>query len=131
MTRTREVPASNTAQTIRLVQVGAALSLLVLVWQFVSAGQMLNGADAKGGHGTGAIVLHVVTGLALAAAVLHGRRSGTWWPAALAGVVFLLTFVQAALGSSGTVTVHVPLALGIAVGVVWLTAWAFGTATRR
>jgi hypothetical protein len=39
--------------------------------------------------------------------------------------------VQAAVGSSGTVTVHVPLALGIAVGVVWLTAWAFGGATRR
>lgn len=128
MTRTREVTAGTTAQTIRLVQVGATLSLLGLIWQFVSAGQLLSGADARSVHGTGAIVLHVVTGLALVAAVLHGRRSGTWWPAVLAAVVFLLTFVQAALGAAGTVTAHVPMALAITVGVVWLTAWSFRSA---
>ena len=51
-----------------------------------------------------------------------------WWPAALAAAVFVLTFVQAALGSSGPITTHVPLALVVTVGVVWLAAWSFRTA---
>src|SRR3712207_7985047 len=86
---------------------------------------MLVGEDATGGHGAGAIVLHVTTGLLLAATVLHGRRTRVWWPAALAAAVFVLTFVQAALGSSGSITTHVPLALVVTVGVVWLGARSF------
>jgi hypothetical protein len=129
MSRTREIAVGDTSQTIRLLQVGTALSLLVMLWQFVSAGQIMSGADATGRHGAGAIALHLVTGLTLAATVLHARRSGTWWPVGLAAVVFVLTFIQAGLGSSGTVAVHVPLALGITAGVVWLTAWAFLPAT--
>jgi hypothetical protein len=104
------------------------LSLLVLFWQFLSAGRILVGEDATGGHGTGAIALHVATGLLLVATVLHGRRTRVWWPAALAAAVFVLTFVQAALGSSGSIVTHVPLALVLTVGTAWLTAWSFRTA---
>jgi hypothetical protein len=128
MSQTRTGVTGSSTGTIRLLQISTALSVVVLLWQFASAGQMLNRVDAEGGHGAGAIALHVVTALTLVGAVLHGRRSGTWWPAVLAGVVLLLTFVQAAVGSAGTITVHVPLALVITAGVVWLTAWAFRSA---
>ena len=89
---------------------------------------MLVGEDALGGHGAGAIALHVTTGLLLGATVLHGRRTRVWWPAALAAAVFVLTFVQAALGSAGSIVTHVPLALVITVGTVWLAAWSFRSA---
>jgi hypothetical protein len=124
MTRTRGT-AVAAPSTVRPVQAMAALSLLVLLWQFVSAGRIMVGEDATGGHGTGAIALHVTTGLLLLATVLHGRRTRVWWPAALAAVVFVLTFVQAALGSSGSIATHVPLALVLTVGTAWLAAWAF------
>ena len=125
MSQTRDTTVAALPSTIRLVQVTAALSLLVLLWQFLSAGRLLAGEDAIGGHGAGAIALHVTTGLLLATAVLHGRRTRVWWPAALAAVVFVLTFVQAALGSAGSLTTHVPLALVVTVGTVWLAAWSF------
>ncbi|MGR6967263.1 hypothetical protein ACU610_22665 [Geodermatophilus sp. URMC 61] len=129
MTRTRGTTVAAPASTLRPVQAAAVLSVLVLFWQFFSAGRMLVGEDATGGHGAGAIALHVTTGLLLAAAVLHGRRTRVWWPAALAAAVFVLTFVQAALGSSGSIVTHVPLALVVTVGVVWLAAWSFRSPT--
>ena len=125
MTRTRDTAVAAPVSTLRPVQAAAVLSVLVLFWQFLSAGRILVGEDATGGHGAGAIALHVATGLLLAATVLHGRRTRVWWPAALAAAVFLLTFVQAWLGSHDAVAVHVPLALVVTVGVVWLAAWAF------
>ena len=121
MTRTRDTAPS----TLRAVQATAALALLVLLWQFVSAGRIMVGEDATGGHGAGAIALHVTTGLLVVATALHGRSTRVWWPAALAGAVFVLTFVQAALGSSGSITTHVPLALVLTVGTAWLAAWSF------
>ena len=127
MTRTRDTTVAAPVSTLRPVQAAAVLSVLVLFWQFLSAGRMLVGEDAVG-HGAGAIALHVTTGLLLVATVLHGRRTRVWWPAALAAAVFVLTFVQAALGSSGSITTHVPLALVVTVGVVWLAAWSFRTA---
>ncbi len=129
MTRTRDTTVVAPPSTIRPVQAAAALALLVLFWQFLSAGRIMVGEDATGGHGAGAIALHVTTGLLLAVTVLHGRRTRVWWPAALAAVVFVLTFVQAALGSSGSIATHVPLALVLTVGTAWLAAWAFRPAT--
>ena len=128
MTRTRDTTVAAPVSTLRPVQAAAVLSVLVLLWQFLSAGRMLVGEDAVGGHGAGAIALHVTTGLLLVAAVLHGRRTRVWWPAALAAAVFVLTFVQAWLGSHDAVAVHVPLALVVTAGTVWLTAWSFRAA---
>ncbi|MGK5110578.1 hypothetical protein [Geodermatophilus sp. CPCC 205506] len=125
MTRTRDAAVASQTSTIRLAQAAAVLSVLVVLWQFFSAGRLLEGADALGGHGGGAIVLHVATGLLLVAAVLYGRQSGLWWPAGLAAAVFVLTFVQGALGSSGNIAAHVPVAVVVTIGIVWLTAWAF------
>jgi hypothetical protein len=122
MTRTRDT-AVAAPSTLRPVQAAAVLALLVLFWQFLSAGRILVGEDATGGHGAGAIALHVTT--VLLATALHGRRTRVWWPTALAATVFVLTFVQAALGSSGSIATHVPLALVLTVGTAWLAAWAF------
>ena len=128
MTRTRDAAVATPVSTLRPVQAAALLSVLVLFWQFLSAGRVLVGEDALGGHGAGAIALHVTTALLLGAAVLHGRRTRLWWPAALAAAVFVLTFVQAWLGSHDGIAVHVPLALVITLGTVWLAAWSFRSA---
>jgi len=127
MTRTPAAPVgAGTASTLRLVQGTAVLALLVLLWQFATAGRLVGGSDVLGAHGAGAIALHVATGLLLVATALHWRRSdGPVWAVALAAVVFLATFLQAALGSAGNLTAHVPGALLLTVGTVWLTAWAF------
>ncbi len=125
MTRTRDTAVAAPPTAIRFAQAATVLSVLVLLWQFFSAGQLVAGEDALGGHGAGAIALHVSSALVLVATVLHGRQTRIWWPAVLAAVVFLLTFVQAALGSSGDIALHVPVALVLTAGTVWLTAWAF------
>jgi hypothetical protein len=113
---------------LRAVQVLAVLSVLNLICQFVTAGQLLprGGRAALGLHSTGAVVLHVVTGLLAVALILYARSErGPWWPAVLAVVVFVLSFVQAYFGDHGVLAVHVPGALVLTVGIVWLTAWSF------
>ncbi|MGY1679677.1 hypothetical protein [Geodermatophilus sp. SYSU D01176] len=126
---TRDTTVAAPTSTTRPVQAAAVLSLLVLSWQFLSAGRIMAGEDAVGSHGAGAIALHVTTGLLLLATALHGQRTRIWWPAALAAGVFVLTFVQAWLGSHGGIAVHIPLAMVLTVGIVWLTVWAFRSPT--
>jgi hypothetical protein len=126
MTRTEPAPAhQRTASADRFVQAAAVLSLLGLLWQFATAGRILSGAQATGIHGAGAIALHVTTGLLALATLLHARAGGARWPVVVAVLVFACTFVQAALGDAGVMSAHVPGALVITVGTVWLTAWAF------
>jgi hypothetical protein len=129
MTRSHPAPtASRSASTVRAVQAAAVLSTLALLWQFFTAGRMISGTDAVGAHGAGAIALHVTTFLLVAATALHARAGGARWPAAVSGAVFIATFVQAYLGDEGNLNAHVPGALVLTVGTVWVTAWAF---TRR
>ena len=102
-----------------------ALAVVVLAWQFVTAGELLPRGGPVELHATGAIALHVVLGLlAIAAIQLAGAARGPWWPAVLAVLVFLLSFVQAYVGSNGPLAVHVPCALVVTVGTVWLAAWS-------
>jgi hypothetical protein len=116
---------------LRAVQVLAVLSVLNLVCQYVTAGQLFPRGGPLGVHATGAIVLHVVTGLLTVAAVLYARADrGLWWPAAVAAVVFVLSFVQAYFGEHTNLAIHVPGALVLTVGIVWVTAWSF-TRVRR
>ncbi len=49
--------------------------------------------------------------------------------AAPAAGVFALTFLQAWLGSHGGIAVHIPLAMVLTVGSVWLAAWSFRSPT--
>jgi hypothetical protein len=125
--------ASSSTGLLRAVQMTAVLAVLNLVLQYVTAGQILpRGGPAIGVHATGAIVLHIVTGLLALAAILYARaRRGPWWPPVVAVLVFVCTFVQAYFGDEGNLKVHVPGALVLTVGIVWLTAWSFTRAVRR
>ncbi|MDL5156120.1 hypothetical protein [Actinomycetospora termitidis] len=135
-TRTTESPDARTAgptdTILRAVQVTAVLSVLNLAVQFLTAGQMFPRGGPVDVHAAGAIVLHVVTGLLTIAAVLYGRaHRGPWWPAVLAALVFVASFVQAWFGEHTNLAIHVPGALVLTVGTVWVTAWSFTRAVRR
>jgi hypothetical protein len=43
----------------------------------------------------------------------------------VSAVVFVAPFVQAAVGHAQNLSAHVPGALALTVGIVWVTAWAF------
>ena len=125
MTRTAPLPTRSTG-TIRAVQASAALSVVVLLVQFVTAGQMLaDHGGARDGHAAGAIALHVVGLLLVVATALHARAGGARWPVVVSAAVFVAGFVQAAVGDAGDMGAHVPGALVLTVGTVWVTAWAF------
>lgn len=101
----------------------AALAVVAVLWQFVTAGQLLpQGSEgAETGHAGGAIVLHVVSGLAAVAAVVLWRQGVVGVGlTALAVVVFGFGFLQAALGGYSSLYVHIPGAMLLTTGVVWL-----------
>jgi hypothetical protein len=110
----------------RALQVGAVLTLASLAFQYVTAGQLFPDGGPEELHAGGAIVLHVLSGLTALAAVLLWRRGAVAvrMPA-LAAVVFVLTFVQAATGGRDTLWIHVPGAMVVTVGAVWVAVWAF------
>ena len=126
MTTTSRTPATDAPTASRPLLTGlkvtAALAVLVVLWQFVTAGQLFSqdGGPVEA-HEAGAIVLHVVSGLAAIAAVLLWRQGAVAaWVAALAVVVFAFGFLQAALGGFDTLYVHVPGAMILTGGTVWL-----------
>jgi hypothetical protein len=124
--------AGSTLTLLRGLQVTAVLSVLGLAFQFVTAGQLFPEGGPEEVHAGGAVFLHVVSGLAAIAAVLLWRRGGPpVRTAVLAVVVFGLTFVQAATGGRDTLWIHVPGAMVLTVGAVWLAVWAFTPAARR
>ncbi len=124
MTRT-DPSRTASGSGLQLFRIGALASLAVLLWQFVTAGQLVSGQDLTALHAVGAVALHVTTAITLLGAFLHWRGSRADQPLLIvAAVVFLAAFAQAALGSAGNMALHVPGALVITVGVVWLAAWA-------
>jgi len=123
MTRTHRPETVSGAD--RLFRIAAPASVVALLWQFVTAGQLVSGNDVTVLHLIGATALHVTTGLTLVAAFLHWRRTRADQPVLVgAAVVFVLTFVQAALGGAEALAAHVPGALVVTVGVVWLAVRA-------
>lgn len=133
-TSTRRPAARSAAPTgaLRFLQVATALSVLVVLLQFVTAGQLLSGApQLEGLHALGAIALHVVQGLVVVAAlVLQRVTRGPVWPTALAVLSFAIGFAQAWTGDHTSLAVHVPGAVITTVVTVWLTAWAFASGRR-
>ncbi len=109
----------------------ALATVAVVVVLFGTAGALVQAGELKNIHGAAAIVLHVVTGgLMVALAGLAYSRQRGWWAAAVAGVIFAFSFVQAALGEGPTLGVHVPGSLVIVAGTIWLTVWLLSSATR-
>jgi hypothetical protein len=132
MTQTAAAHSTTTSRAtgvLRAFQVLAVLTVVELLVQYVTAGQMVGPAhshDAHELHETGAVVLHVLSGLTTVAAIALWRlRPAPAWPAVLSAVVFVLTFVQAYLGDDETLYLHVPGALVLSVGSVWLAVWGF------
>lgn len=105
---------------VRLYQVFSVLTALVVLNQFITAGQLFPNGGPYELHAAGAIVLHVVSGLAVIAAFVLWRTSGmTTRAAALPVVVFVFTFIQAATGGYDNLAVHVPGAMILTAGVIW------------
>ena len=131
MTRTHAAPeTARSAGTIQPVQVTAVLTVLSLLWQWLRAGRLLSQSDALDAHGAGAIVLHVVAALLVVATAVHARAGGARWPVVVSAAVLLAGFAQAAIGDAGNMTAHVPGALVLTAGTVWVTAWAFRSRQR-
>ena len=126
---------STTSATgvLRALQVSAALTVLNIVIQGLTAGQLMaRNESALSLHSGGAILLHVLSAVTTVAAFLYWRATrGPLWPTILSAVVFVLGFVQAYVGDSGAMSVHVPLALLLTAGAVWVLVWAVGPAVRR
>jgi hypothetical protein len=121
--RRTAVPAALVA-----LRVLALLTVAVLLWQFVTAGGFVGTPGAEGAvelHATGAVVLHVVSGLTTVAAAVLWRAGAAAWPVAVAALVFVLSFVQAYVGSHGPLLVHVPGAMVLTTGAVLVAAWSF------
>lgn len=118
-------PDTASSAPVLALRVLAVASVAVIAWQFVSAAGLFTGGDL-GPHAAGSIVLHVVTGLAAGAAIwLRSRNGGPWWPSVLAVAVFAFTFVQGYFGDYPGLVVHVPGAMALTAGSVWLAAWSF------
>jgi len=119
-------------RTLVAFQVLAVFSVLSLAFQFVTAGELVAHRGASTDvHGAGAIILHVITGLTAIAAGLHWRARRTHrWPMAVAALVFVFSFIQAAIGDLGVMWAHVPGALVLTVGAVWVAAWSFSRGAR-
>jgi hypothetical protein len=123
--------ATSHAPLVRALRVLVVLTFLNVLLQFVTAGQLFPQGGPEGLHAAGAITLHVVSGLAALAAVLLWRRGGaTVALPALSIVVFLGTLVQAAIGGRSTLWIHVPGAMVLTSGVVWLLVRVLRPDTR-
>ncbi len=124
----------NGTTSLRTLQVLATLSALTVLYQFITAGQLLPQESSKSLvtlHAAGAYGVHVFTFLVTAAAFWHYRRSsGPLWPTVLAGAVLVIGFVQAYYGNRDTLYIHIPGAMLLTAGVVWTMVWCFGRATR-
>jgi hypothetical protein len=123
MTQTATPTETTTTPTtlLRGLQVLAGLEVLNVLFQYITAGQLFPSGGPQELHAAGAIVLHVVSGVAAICAFLLWRQQRiTTGLAALAVVVFAYTFVQAAIGGYDTLYIHVPGAMLLTAGTIWL-----------
>ena len=132
---TGTVSAQRTSDPIRTTfRVFAVLTVVSLLWQFVTAGDLVNSGSTgalEGAHSVGAIALHVLSGIAMIAGFALWRlRGAPLWPAVTALVVFVLSFVQAYFGGGRTLYIHVPGAMILTIGAVVVAVAAFLPTSR-
>ncbi len=122
----------RTGGLVRAFQVLAALAVVNVLYQFITAGQLFPSGGPEEAHAAGAIVLHVLSGLAAVAAVLLWRQGRVGVRTmALAVVVFAYTFLQAYWGGYSSLWIHVPGAMVLTVGVVWVLFASLRVNARR
>lgn len=127
MTHTATGRAAVAPAVVTALRVLSVLTVVVLLFQFATAGGFVGqqgGGGAESAHGTGSIVLHVVSGLTMVAAALVWRGGAALWPLIVSALVFVLSFVQAYAGSYGPMLVHIPGAMVLTVGAVLVAAWS-------
>jgi hypothetical protein len=105
----------------------SALTTINILTQGATAGRLLQkSSTARELHESGAITLHVLSGLILLAVIVMWR-TGEVGPSVplLAFFVFAGSFVEASLGHGRTLYLHVPLAMAlvIAATVVAVGSW--------
>lgn len=121
-----------TSGLVRAFQVFAALAVVNVLVQFITAGQLFPNGGPDEIHAAGAIVLHVLSGLAAIAAVLLWRQGRvSLATAALAAIVFAYTFLQAYWGGYDSLWIHIPGAMLLTVGVVWVLFTSLRPSARR
>lgn len=120
-------PGPTEARPFLLVaRVLAVATIAVVVTLFGTAGRVVAAHELVDVHGFAAIALHVTLGglMVATAGLAYARRRG-WWTSALAGVAFVYSFIQAALGEGATIGIHILGSLIVVFSTVWLTAWLF------
>ena len=134
MTDTDTRRPATTSTPLRVLQASAALSVLTLLLQFVTAGRLLPAEPAESLvqiHAAGALVLHVVAFVAVAAAFwMYRKASAPVSLPVLAAVVLAAGFVQAYYGNRDTMWAHIPGAMVLTVGTVWLLIWSLRPTSR-
>lgn len=114
---------------LRAAQLLAVLTAATVVLIFGTAGVLVQDGRAEGLHGTGAILLHVTSGLlTLALGVLAAQRHVSWTGPIVAAALFGLSFLQASYGSRSTLDLHVPGAFVVSALSIGLAVWLL---TRR
>ncbi|WP_067838425.1 hypothetical protein [Nocardia lijiangensis] len=106
--------------------VTAAQAALVLSQAFL-AGEFLSGHfEALAAHGrNGGFVALAMAVQTLAAILLWRRGSGPSWPVRTSVVQTIVAGALIPLGEQRVLAVHVPLAVGLAIGTALLTVWAW------
>jgi hypothetical protein len=122
----RTADATSRPGLVNALRAAAVLAVLAILWQGATAGGILmRSRTSLELHEVGAVAVHVLTGLTAIAAFLVWRTArGALWPTVLAAVVFVASFVQAALGDDETMWAHVPGALLLMLGGAAVLVWA-------
>lgn len=115
-----------------LLRIAVGASLAALLWEFVTAGQLITfNMDALPLHYGGAFAVHVATGVQLVAGLLVWRLRGAGsrlgprhdrLVAVVSLLAFAVGFLQAALGTYGPLQAHVPLAMLLVALIMWSAA---------
>jgi hypothetical protein len=104
----------------------AIATVVVVAVLFVTAGALIQAGEFRDIHGGAAIALHVVTGVLTVTLAGLARQRRYGWPAMAVSLgLFVFSFVQAYLGKSHTLGVHVPGALLATAASIWLACWLF------
>lgn len=103
-----------------------SLHLATVLLQAFTAGGLLDGVAGQGAlHGTGSAAVHLAGLIQLIVAVLYWRPGrGVLWPVFASLLLLVAGGVQSAMGGSGILAVHVPLALVLFGGVGAMLAWS-------
>ncbi|MFD0364035.1 hypothetical protein ACFQZZ_21530 [Nocardia sp. GCM10030253] len=106
--------------------ISTAVALLVLV-QAALAGDFLSGRyEALALHSrNGSVVAVAMLGQAVAATLLWRKGFGPSWPVRTSLIQLVITGALIPLGENRILAVHIPLAVGLAIGTSLLVTWAW------